>query len=802
VNRFSENSYLATEKITLMNRIKKLFFALLLLIFLSEAGYAQGLKSDTIDIINYHISLDLRHLSTKQLKGNTEITATPAMASITSFSLDFRKLNIDSVLLNGMLYHQFNYNDTVLYVVLPSATGIGDTFNLRVFYQGEPLIESYNWGGFHFLSDSTLAFNLGVAFQDYPHNYGRVWFPCLDDFIDRATYDVVVRTNSSHKAVSGGILQDTVHHADGSVTWHWRLDQPIPTYLASVAVGDFEILHDTCYGLEDTIPVMIFVRPADLPKAIISFSGVCDMLTVFEGRFGPYRWPRIGYTGTTKGAMEHATNIAMPRNLITGNSDYDWLIAHELGHSWFGNLMTCASSSDMWINEGWARYTEALYFEGSEGWEAYKSYIMDLQKSVLNFTHTGSSGGDGGWLPLSPVQPTHTYGSTVYDKGGLVAHTLRGYLGDSVFFDAMQAMLDHFAFKPVSSYDMRDFLTQHTGINMNPFFEGWVFTPGFPHFSIDSVRSVPYNGGWNVTVFVKQKYVGRSSLNTDNIVEIGFYESIHDYEIRRLHFSGLAGIQTFWVPYNPVLVMMDPEDRIADASTAITATIGGAGLYNFTNQFFRLRANAMPSDMMIRVEHIFVPPDSLPAPVAGLTLSPNRYWKICGLIPVGADIEGMFSYSVGNQFDQHLITNTADSLVILYRADAGDSWRSIPFVRSGAPTAGVITVSGLQMGEYVLAKWDKDHIGMIAPENIENGAIRFFPNPAKGQVTVMHEVLASCTVRIRDLSGRLVLLHPAESGTFRSEIPLKGIRPGNYILEVLSDCGVYEFANSIIIIPE
>jgi hypothetical protein len=760
----------------------------------------QALKSDTIDVLNYTIRLDLKHLSHQQLYGATEITAAPRMSAIYGFSLDFRKLTIDSVLMNGMVHSNYTYDSHTLRILLSTPLTPADTFVLRVVYHGVPLIEPYNWGGFHFLPDSSLAYNLGVAFDDYPHNYGRIWFPCLDDFIDRATYDVYVRTKPTHKGVAGGMLQGTETHPDGSITWHWKLEQPIPTYLASVAAGELSLIQGVYYGIQDTIPTMIFVRQADSLKAIGSFANLNSMMTIFESRFGPYRWPRVGYTGTTKGAMEHAMNIAMPRNLITGNLNYDWLVAHELSHHWFGNLVTCASAEDMWINEGWARYCESIYTEGMNGWEAYKANIMGLQKQVLNYAHTNASGGDGTWFPLYPVPQTHTYGTTVYDKGGLIAHTLRGYLGDSVFFSAMSALLDHFAFQPMSSYQMRDFLTQETGINLTPFFDGWVFTPGFPHFTIDSVVSVPHAGGYNVTVHVKQKMVGRSVLTTNNIVDIGFYQNTQSREFRKLTFSGATGQETFWLPFDPALVLMDPEDRLADAITAETIVATAPAQPSFNNQFFKLKINTLTDTMLFRAEHSFVAPDPLPAPVPGLTLSPNRYWKISGIIPAGTDMEGIFSFSTANQFDNALITNNKDSLIMMYRAHAGEVWHGIPFTKTAAPYSGTITVPNLRGGEYVLAKWDEKYIGMPDPETNMKDAISIWPNPAKGKVTIGATGHSALKIKIISLSGSVVLQEDISISGGSATVNLQGITQGVYILEVSDKAGNISASEKINII--
>ena len=127
--------------------------------------------------------------------------------------------------------------------------------------------------------------------------------------------------------------------------------------------------------------------------------------------------------------MEHATNITYPNSSINGSLSDEWLYAHELSHMWFGDKVTCASADDMWLNEGWAVFCESVFREGLYGKESYKTTMRSKLKDVLQFTHIK----DGGYRALYGIPPEYTYGSTVYDKGGQVAHTLRGYLGDSLF---------------------------------------------------------------------------------------------------------------------------------------------------------------------------------------------------------------------------------------------------------------------------------------------------------------------------------------------------------------------------------
>ncbi len=179
---------------------------------------AKALQSDTLDILHYSIHLDIVYLSQKTIAGYTDLKVTPKYNNVQHLKLDLLRMNVDSVIANQQSL-PFQYNDTLLDISLNTAMNISDTNWVRVYYHGIPVKDPSGWGGFYFSNDSVFAFNLGVGMQDDPHNYGRVWYPCLDDFIDRATYDFHIRVKSQNQAICNGTLQAVTQHPDGSKTY-------------------------------------------------------------------------------------------------------------------------------------------------------------------------------------------------------------------------------------------------------------------------------------------------------------------------------------------------------------------------------------------------------------------------------------------------------------------------------------------------------------------------------------------------------------------------------------------------------
>jgi hypothetical protein len=749
--------------------------------FKAEAQKKKTFKgSRDYDVIHYTISIEDINFTTKILTANTNLRFTPKLNNTSAIQLDLLKLTIDSMLYNNSRLQTFTYNDTVISITLPQAINTTDTVNLKIFYHGNPKLEPYQWGGFHI--DGTYAYNLGVAFQAYPHNFGKGWFPCLDNFTDRATYDYYVKVKGSHKAICGGTLLSVTPGGGNTKIYHWKMNSNIPTYLASVAVGDYAAIHDTFNGINGKIPIGIYVRPSDSLRAINSFTNLKNILGIIEGYWGPYKWERVGYVGTDKGAMEHACNIAYPNSCITGNSTYEWLYAHEVSHQWFGDLVTCSTQEDMWINEGWATYCESLYREGLYGAQSYKTSMHTRMKDVLYSTHFE----DGGFYPLSGIPETLTYGSTVYDKGAVVVHTLRNYLGDARFFSTVKSFLNAYAFKDVSSITMRDYFSAHTGIDMTDFFNAWVFTPGFPHFSVDSFAvtniSQPIK---DVKVYVRQKHLANNSYANSNKAELTFIGANWQKFTDTIRFSGQTGNATFHMNFVPVAVILDLEEKIADATIDNYQTIKTIGVKSFPDTYFSFDVSQINDSAFMRVEHSLVEPDPLKTPIQGLVVSKEHYWKIDGIFPAGFIGKGKFNYSKGG-LDKGLIKNTADSLFILYRPTTKYDWQFIHYTRTGGGASGYISVDSIRKGEYTFAIWDWDY-GIKEQKNGFKKSLNIYPNPSNDSFIINFNAEIKGLIRIINSSGTEVVKFKIVPLQTQIKWQPGSLQNGIYIVELLNE---------------
>jgi len=774
-----------------MKRLKILIISALTLSFsAANAQVKDPTHSDSLDIKNYAINLRITDFTNKTISGYTDIKAVPKYSGLNYFRLDLLVMTIDSIILNNNVVLNFSYNDTLILIPLNPPLSLSDTINVKVYYNGHPQEDpgTYHWGGFKW--SGTQAYNLGVGFETDPHAFGRCWYPCIDDFVDKASYDYYITVDSAlnHTAVCGGMLQSITPNGNGTRTCHWKQSEEIPTYLASVAVGNYVCVSDTFQALLGNIPVDIWVNPSDVSKVWTSLPKLHEIFDSFEQRFGPYYFCRVGYVSVpfNSGAMEHASNIAYPTSCFTGNNSYETLYGHELFHHWFGDLVTCNTALDMWINEGWATYSESVYMEDLYSMEQAKEYRRNAHCTNIRYNHIE----EGGYYALYGIPHNLTYGTTVYEKGGAVAHTLRGHLGDSLFFSSIKEFLDSMKFKSVSSFEMRDILTGISGVDLNGFFDSWVFTPGFPHFSIDSFIVSPNGPDYDVSLYLCEKMRGRSTYSQDLRFEVAFMDSTWNIHTFLVEFDGPSCVRNVTIPFSPAVVMVDPEERTADATTDNYKTLKSIMTYDYAKTFFQAIVEEITDSAFVRVEHNWVAPDTLKTPVPGLFISTERYWKIDGIFPQTLRIKGRFNYnktstSIG-YLDIELITNVKDSIVLLYRPNSTQDWQIIPTTVSGNNLAGFLYTENTPPGQYALGIWDwARYLSMNTPV-AENKEMSIRPNPATNTITFSCN--NPCFLKIYNTSG-ISFIEKDVKGNNDIKIDISELPKGIYIAQITDSKG-------------
>lgn len=750
----------------------------------AQGNAPKALISDTLDVLHYDINLDIAYKYSNQLSGYTDVKLKSKLNNVSNLTLELLYLVVDSVSVNSS-NNTFSYIGNKIRIPLQLPLNTGDSANVRVYYHGTGHIESYGWGGFHI--SSGMSYNLGISFGDDPHNYGKCFFPCVDDFADRAYYDYHITVDSLKYAVCGGTLMSNINNGNGSRTFHWKFNNTIPAYLASVAVYNYVAVSGIFQGINGNIPTAVYVQPADTAKARASFINLNSVLEAYEHFWGPYPWERVGYVATTLGAMEHATNIAYPASSIDGTLNDEYLYAHELSHHWFGNKITCATAADMWINEGWATYNEALYRERVYGKKSYKDYLRTKLKRVLQRCHIE----DGGYRALYGIPTNYTYGETVYQKGSTVVQSMRGYLGDSLFFGAVKQMLNQYAYNDISTAEMRDFLTNYTGVDMNGFFNSYVYNPGFTHFSIDSVVAAGIPSTY--IVYVRQKLKSAPVFANHNIVEITFMDDQWNKFTNTIQFDGEYGSKAFLLPFNPSVAMLDMEEKLADATTDKYEIVKNTGITDFSELNFQLDVQQLVDSALVRVVLNWVAPDALKIPNPEIKrLHPEKHWLIQGIFPANFNAKGKFYY---NRQTSVLLDNkflpsyySVDSMVLLYRQNATDDWHLINFTKSGDISSGYLVTQQLQPGEYVLAisKPFQSGINEVLPKGRK--IMEVFPNPSSGEFNIKLNDDINGNANIYSPTG--VLSKSIKINNDKTiNVSTNGLKNGNYLLQIESLSG-------------
>lgn len=743
-------------------------------------------RSDTIDILDYNINLDFTDFSNQHLSGNCIITYTPKMNTINSINFDLLELNIDSITSQNTI-STYSYNDTLLTINLPNTANINDTNTITVYYNGSPQKDASGWGGFYF--DGNYAYNLGVGFDAKPHNYGRVWFPCFDNFVERSTYQFNIITDNGRNAHCNGYLDSTYTITGDTIMNSWKMDQTIPTYLVCVAIADYETVHQLYTGINNSIPVELVARAADTTNLKNSFINLQNNLTAYENAYGPYMWNKIGFSLVpfNSGAMEHATNIAYPRSAANGTLSSETLMAHEFSHHWWGDLVTCETQEDMWINEGMATYSEHLFLEKVYDYETALDEIRTNNKSVIQFTHLN----EVGFRAISGIPHEYTYGDHVYKKGALVAHNMRAYLGDSLFFVGLKSVTTNYQYQHINSYQFRDELTSSTGIDMTNFFNDWVFSPGFSHFNIDSSQISVNGNTYDINLFIQQKLRGATSFHNGTPLIISFYDSNWNKYTAQITASGQYSNSLVNIPFYPVLIILNEANKLnlarTDDQLIINNTINTALNMSMIGN---INVSSISDSVLLQIEHHWVAPDSIKNNINNFRISSSRYWSFNGILPptfnasVRLDYDGRSSTGF---LDLDLVPVDGDSIVLLYRENAQNDWIEYPYYTKTVfnnVAFGFTTLDSLQLGEYTFAVGETT-IGLNEINKNNQYKFKIYPNPADSFVWIenMNDTKNYQAI-IYDISGKIIEKLSLEKN---KKINTSSWSSGIYILNILDD---------------
>jgi aminopeptidase N len=304
-------------------------------------------RSDTFNIVHYDLALDVTDYNGNYLKGIATIDVVALEPDRMSITFDLMALNVDSVTSSGASLN-FTHDGLLLQVYFDEAPVVDENLELTVFYQGNPH-QDPQWGGFYFESD--YIYNLGIGLTTVPPNFGKVWYPCFDTFVERATYTYHVKSAGGKVAFCQGELVEDLELDGDTVLRSFEFEHQLPTYLSAIAVSNYETDWSVHSGVFGDYDVSLTAKPNNVAGMVNVFQDLGYAIDALEYWWGPYVWGRVGYILTTDGALEIPNNIAYPQFMVNESLISNGrLFSHELGHHWWGNHTTMRTHR--YVDEG------------------------------------------------------------------------------------------------------------------------------------------------------------------------------------------------------------------------------------------------------------------------------------------------------------------------------------------------------------------------------------------------------------------------------------------------------------------
>lgn len=510
----------------------------------------ESVASQWFDVTYYRLDIQVT-TSPNYIAGKVTIVGTCSTNNVPTLTLDLSSpLRIDSVLVANtkcsFIQHANSFD-----ITLDRFYNSGETITLDIFYQGLPVATGL--GSFVFGSHAGVPWVYSLS-----EPYGaKDWWPCKDTPSDKAdSADIVVTCDSLFRVASEGKLVSINNNGNGTSTYHWSERYPIASYLISIALTNFvQFSNWFRYTDTDSMEILNYVLPEHYTAALVSLPKTVDMLKIFSTLFGLYPFIKEKY-----GHAEFGRGGAMEHQTMTSTTTFaEYTIAHELAHQWFGDMITCGSWSDLWLNEGFAQYSTGLYIEQEYGIDSYRAY-MDSQLGPAKLTKG----------IVGDPDTTNVYNlfnsNLVYAKGATVLHMLRHVVGDSLFFDILYQYANDstLRYSTGSTNDFRSICNRVSGQNLDYFFQEWVYGKGYPIYTYT----------WNWKALSDSSYILLNIEQSNTADNSNFFKMPIDVQISSARGDTIVRIlndranENFVIRYDekPSAIILDPDDWILKIS--------------------------------------------------------------------------------------------------------------------------------------------------------------------------------------------------------------------------------------------
>lgn len=466
---------------------------------------AKADSSHGFDVISYDINLTIDDVN-EYISGSVAAVV-EAEENLSQITYELEELNVSTVQVNGS-EAVYSHNNGELQIQLGSITS-GEQFTTLVSYSGNPQTSEdvYNIG---------MIFNQSFVFTLSDPSGCRWWWPAYDHPWDKAIIDYSITVREDWLVACNGLRTSIEDNGDGTRTHIWEGKNPMATYLSCVHAAGYEELNQS-YG---DLPIQNFVMPSQYENAVEDFSNLPFMIEVYADAYGPYPYEKYGNAVVpmvTFGAMEHQTMTTLGNTMITGDHTYETTIAHELSHHWFGNCLTPLTWADVWLSEGFAVYSEAVYMEA---WQGYEEMLQYVQNNLQNY-YKNWAASNGPQTVYDPEYNSYFTPAT-YEKPASVLHMLRRMVGDEVFFSILQEYFQTYKNSNVISQEFIDICEQESGLDLQQFFQQWIYGSGIPFFDYTY-----FVGDNSLRTYVQTT----SNTDTEFLVQVPFqieYESGYD----------------------------------------------------------------------------------------------------------------------------------------------------------------------------------------------------------------------------------------------------------------------------------
>ena len=370
-----------------------------------------------------------------------------------------------------------NQNDEIV-IALPQIQNRGILDSLSISYSGNPTVSGYDAFETNTHQGHPVLWTLSEPFG------AKSWWPCKQDLIDKVdSIDVFITTprfdplNSEYIAVSNGLEQSQSIQGNSKTT-HFKHNYPIPAYLIAIAVTNYAVYTHHVANNGNPFKIINYVYPENLNSAQSQTPVTVDIMNLFADKFEPYPYADEKYGHAQMGwggGMEHTT-VSFMGGFSRG------LIAHELGHQWFGDKVTCGSWQDIWLNEGFASYMDGMVYEALDGQASFRSWKED-QVYYTTISPDGSV-----YIPAQDtVSVSRIFdGRLTYDKSSMVVHMLRKKLGEEDFFQGLRNYLNDpkLTFGYAKTPDLIRNLETASGMDLTDFFDVWIYNQGYPSYTV------------------------------------------------------------------------------------------------------------------------------------------------------------------------------------------------------------------------------------------------------------------------------------------------------------------------------